>query len=73
MSRSIRDIKKTNVKGPKRPKIGRPRTTGTGTPTLVRLHDQQLAAIEAWMAAQDGGISRPEAIRRLIDLGLAKK
>lgn len=73
MSRSIRDIKKSNAKGPKRPKMGRPRTTGTGTPTLVRLHDQQLVAIDAWIAAQNGAISRPEAIRRLIDLGLAKK
>ncbi|MEY9227724.1 cytochrome c553 [Bradyrhizobium japonicum] len=78
MGTSIHDIKKSRVKGQKRPKIGgpkmgRPRTTGTGTPTLVRLHDQQLAAIDAWIAAQDGEISRPEAIRRLIELGLSKK
>lgn len=73
MSRSIRDIKKSVAKGPKRPKIGRPKTTGTGTPTLVRLNDQQLAAIDAWIAGQDGEISRPEAIRRLIELGLSKK
>ena len=64
MSKSIRDIKKS------RPKIGRPKTTGSGQPMLVRMHDQQIADIDAWIAAQDGDISRPEAIRRLAEIGL---
>ena len=42
---------------------------------VVRMHDRQLSAIDAWIAMQDENISRPEAIRRLTDLGLeaAKK
>jgi hypothetical protein len=69
MTKSIRDIKKSRAA---KSKIGRPKTTGTGTPTLVRLHDQQLAAIDAWIAEQADEISRPEAIRRLIDRGLTR-
>ena len=34
------------------------------------MHDQQIAAIDAWIALQDTEISRPEAIRRLVELGL---
>jgi hypothetical protein len=37
------------------------------------MHDQQIAAIDAWMEMQDGPISRPEAIRRLVELGLKTK
>jgi hypothetical protein len=64
MRKSIRDIKKS------RPRLGRPRTTGSGQPKLVRMHDQQIAAINAWIARQDDELSHPEAIRRLVDLGL---
>ena len=39
----------------------------------VRLHDQQIAEIDAWIAAQDQVITRPEAIRRLVELGLGAK
>lgn len=63
MTKSIRDIKKS------RP-IGRPKTTGTGQPIIVRMHDPQITDIDAWIAAQDGDISRPEAIRRLAEIGL---
>jgi hypothetical protein len=37
------------------------------------MHDQQIAAIDAWIAMQDAEISRPEAIRRLVELGLKAK
>jgi hypothetical protein len=67
MLKSIRDSKKS------KPKIGRPKTTGSGQPQVVRMHDQQIAAIDAWMAMHDAEISRPEAIRRLVDLGLKVK
>jgi hypothetical protein len=67
MLKSIRDSKKS------KPKIGRPKTTGPGQPQVVRMHDQQIAAIDAWMEMQDGSISRPEAIRRLVELGLKAK
>jgi hypothetical protein len=65
MLKSIRDSKKS------KPKIGRPKTTGPGQPQVVRMHDQQIAGIDAWMELQDGPISRPEAIRRLVELGLS--
>jgi hypothetical protein len=70
MSRSIRDIKKSN-----KPKVGRPKTTGPGLPLIVRMHDRQISAIDGWIRVQGDDVSRPEAIRRLVDLGLesAKK
>jgi hypothetical protein len=60
MARSIRDIPK---------KRGRPKTTGRGEGVLVRLHGL-LSAVDDWRSAQDDTPSRPEAIRRLVDLGL---
>lgn len=52
---------------------GRP-ATGQGTLLGVRLQPDQLAAIDAWTEKQRGeGMTRPEAIRRLIDLGLKAK
>jgi len=42
---------------------GRPKTTGTGAAQLVRMHKQQLDAIDNWRSAS---ISRPEAIRQLV-------
>jgi hypothetical protein len=37
------------------------------------MHDQQIAAIDAWIAMQGAEVSRPEAIRRLVELGLKVK
>ena len=67
MSRSIRDIKKP------KPKPGRPKTTGSGQPIIVRMHDQQIATLDAWIAALGEDVSRPEAIRRLVEVGLRTK
>jgi hypothetical protein len=61
---SIREIRKS------KPKMGRPVTTGIGVPVLLRMHDPQLAALDAWIAAQDEPISRPEGARRLIEMAL---
>jgi hypothetical protein len=55
------------------PKIGRPQTTGSGQPQVVRMHDDQLAAIDDWVEKQGTRISRPEAIRRLVEIGLKAK
>lgn len=53
-------------------KRGRPVTTGTGTVIGVRMLDEPLAAIDSWITTQgDPELSRPEAIRRLVELGLA--
>ena len=67
MVKSIRDSTKSTVK------MGRPKTTGPGEPQVVRMHDELIAAIDEWMNAQGEKISRPEAIRRLVELGLKVK
>jgi hypothetical protein len=64
MAKSIIDIAKSR---------GRPKTTGPGTGVLVKMHDPQLDAIDAWIAKQKPQPSRPEAIRRLVELGLKAK
>ena len=48
---------------------GRP-ATGKGTPVMVRLQPDQLAALDAWIASQPKPLSRPEALRRLAGRGL---
>jgi hypothetical protein len=67
MPKPIRDSAKSN------PKMGRPKTTGPGEPQVVRMQDEQLEAIDDWIAAQGEKISRPEAIRRLVEKGLRAK
>ncbi len=52
---------------------GRPVTTGTGTLIGVRLLDEPLGRVDAWAAKQRDKPSRPEAIRRLVALGLRVK
>jgi hypothetical protein len=37
------------------------------------MHDDQLAAIDDWIEKRGTGISRPEAIRRLVEIGLKAK
>jgi hypothetical protein len=55
-------------------KRGRPVTTGTGTVVGVRMLDRPLAAVDAWIKKQkEPDLSRPEAIRRLVELGLKAK
>src|SRR6266853_2759008 len=53
---------------------GRPVTTGTGTTIGVRMLDDRIAVLDAWIAKQkEPELSRPEAIRRLVELGLKGK
>lgn len=53
-------------------KRGRPVTTGKGTLIGVRLLDAPLAALDEWIdRQQEPDLSRPEAIRRLVEIGLA--
>lgn len=65
MGKSIRVItKKTR---------GRPVTTGRGTLIGVRLLDEPLATLDDWIKQQsDHDLSRPEAIRRLVEIGMSK-
>lgn len=52
----------------KNPKMGRP--TVDSEPVTVRIERQRLAVLDEWRRAQPDLPSRPEAIRRLIALGL---
>jgi hypothetical protein len=61
MAKSIPDI----------PKRGRPKTTGRGRGVMVRLHADAISAVDQWSTRQDDQPSRPEAIRRLVEAGLA--
>jgi hypothetical protein len=47
-----------------------PAPTGVGEPQLVRMHARQLEQIDLWAAAQSEKMTRPEAIRRLVERGL---
>ena len=53
------------------PKKRGPKPTGKGTPIQVRLQPDALDRIDAWRADQEGTPTRPEAIRRLVEIGLA--
>jgi hypothetical protein len=66
MAKSIRVITKK--------RRGRPVTTGKGTLVGVRLLKAPLAKLDDWIARQgEDDLSRPEAIRRLVELGLKAK
>jgi hypothetical protein len=64
MIRSIRVTKK---------KRGRPKTTGTGTQIGMRWQESELTAVDNWRRKQEDLPSRPEAIRRLVQLQLGLK
>jgi hypothetical protein len=49
-----------------------PPFSGRGTLIGVRLHHPQLARVDAWLEFQEVKMTRPEPIRRLIDMGLEK-
>ena len=44
-----------------------PAPTGKGTPIQVRLQPSQLAALDGWIAKQDAPVTRPEAIRAMME------
>jgi hypothetical protein len=50
-----------------------PPPTGKGTPILVRVQPALLANLDAWITTQKISLSRPEAIRQLIEVALAIK
>jgi hypothetical protein len=47
--------------------------TGKGVPVLVRFQPPLLADVDQWIAKQDISFTRPEAIRRLIEIALTTK
>jgi hypothetical protein len=44
-----------------------PAPTGKGTLIGVRLQPSQLAALDTWIAKQDAPLTRPEAIRAMME------
>jgi hypothetical protein len=52
-------------------KRGRP-ATGTNQTVGVRMSPKEIQAVDVWRAKSPGIPSRPEAIRRLVELALAK-
>ena len=64
MAKSIKV--KPKKKGPGRPATGKDPLYG------LRISKALMSAVEAW-AKTNGGLSRSAAMRRLIELGLAKK
>ncbi len=57
-------------KGGKRPGAGRP-ATGNDPARTIRLSDDFLAKVDEWASQQDDEPARSEAIRRLVEIGLA--
>ncbi len=51
-----------------------PPATGKGEPVVVRMHPPMLTELDDWIAKQKQPFpTRPEAIRRLVELGLKVK
>jgi hypothetical protein len=44
-----------------------PAPTGKGVPVVVRLQPPQLSALDAWIAKQNQPLTRPEAIRAMME------
>ena len=63
MTKSIKD----NPKKRGRPATGKDPMVGARFPTALT------DAVDAWAAKQDGNVSRADAIRRLVELGLKAK
>jgi hypothetical protein len=61
-----------SIKGTPKKKRGRPASTGRGAQIGMRWQDIHLSAIDEWREKHDVA-SRPEAIRRLVELGLKVK
>jgi hypothetical protein len=53
-------------------KRGRPPTTGKGLQVGERWHADELATIDAWISAKSDKMTRGQAIRRLVEIGLKK-
>jgi hypothetical protein len=65
MGKSIRVITKK--------RRGRPVTTGKGTLIGVRMQPHDLALLDSWITSDGRGFTRPQAIRRLVEMGLQVK
>jgi hypothetical protein len=61
-----------SIKGTTKKRRGRPATTGRGTQIGMRWQEPLLSEIDSWMESE-GIATRPEAIRRLVEIGLKAK
>jgi hypothetical protein len=61
-----------SIRGTTKKRRGRPATTGKGMQIGMRWQEPQLSAIDSWRE-KHGVSSRPEAIRRLVEMGLKAK
>ena len=61
-------MKKSNISDIGKKRIGRPPVNAVAV--LVRIPPAEVEPIDAWMAKQKEPMTRPEAIRRLVELGL---
>jgi hypothetical protein len=50
-----------------------PPPTGKGEPILVRIQPPLLRTLDEWIVNQDVSLTRPQAIRRLIEIALVGK
>jgi hypothetical protein len=64
-------MRKSIIDNHKRPKRGRPKTTGVTPMSGVRISTDLEAEIMSWADRQKDTPTKAEAIRRLIELGLA--
>jgi hypothetical protein len=65
MKKSIKDIPKKGR--------GRPSTGGRREGVMVRLEPAQFESLDGWIKRNAPDLSRPAAIRRLVELGLRAK
>jgi hypothetical protein len=54
-------------------KRGRPRTTGKGVQVGERWQTDELASIDSWIKDSGETMTRGQAIRRLVEIGLKAK
>jgi metal-responsive CopG/Arc/MetJ family transcriptional regulator len=50
-----------------------PPPTGKGVPILVRIQPPLLRTLDEWIGNQEVSITRPQAIRRMIEIALTTK
>jgi hypothetical protein len=62
---------KSTVSNIRKKRIGRPPVNAV--PVLVRIPPAEIGPIDTWISKQKPKPSRPEAIRRLVELGLKAK
>jgi hypothetical protein len=61
---------KSKISNIRKKRKGRPRVDAL--PIMVRVPPAELDPIDAWIGKQKTLVSRPEAIRRLVEIGLAR-